>query len=95
MSGYASNSTVTCYVRKEDSLMNKEQLAESREVDYRLSKWIITNIEQPLEPDEIEEIWRELLSFYSPPTASVENVCGTMCGDGLGKYQRLHCNWRI
>ena len=39
--------------------------------------------------------WRELLSFYSPPTASLENVCGTMCGDGLGKYQRLHCNWRI
>ena len=34
-----------------------------REVDYRLSKWIITNIEQLLEPDEIEEIWRELLSF--------------------------------
>ena len=75
--------------------MSIEQLAESREVDYRLSKWIITNIEQLLEPDEIEEIWRELLSFYSPPTASLENVCGAMCGDGLGKYQRLHCNWRI
>ena len=26
--------------------MSIEQLAESREVDYRLSKWIITNIEQ-------------------------------------------------
>ena len=86
MSGYASNSTVTCYVRKEDSLMSIEQLAESHEVDYRLSKWIITNIEQLLEPDEIEEIWRELLSFYSPPAASVENVCGTMTGGGLGKY---------
>ena len=35
--------------------MNKEQLAESREVDYRLSKWIITNIEQLLSPEEIEE----------------------------------------
>ena len=57
-----------------------------REVDYRLSKWIITNIEQLLEPDEIEEIWRELLSIYLPPTASVENVCGTMSGNGLGKY---------
>jgi hypothetical protein len=66
--------------------MNKEQLAESREVDYRLSKWIITNIEQLLSPEEIEEIWRELLSFYSPPTASVENVCGTMTGNGLGEY---------
>ena len=57
-----------------------------REVDYRLSKWIITNIEQLLSPEEIEEIWRELLSFYSPPTASVENVCGTMAGSRLGKY---------
>ena len=66
--------------------MSIEQLAESREVDYRLSKWIITNIEQLLEPDEIEEIWRELLSIYLPPTASVENVCGTMSGSGLGKY---------
>ena len=52
----------------------------SREVDYRLSKWIIRNIEQLLEPDEIEEIWRELLSFYAPLTASVENVCDTMSG---------------
>ena len=58
-----------------------------KEVDYRLSKWIITNAEQLLEPDEIEEIWRELLSFYAPPTASVENVCGTMRGNGLGKYE--------
>ena len=49
-----------------------------REVDYRMSKWIITNEEQLLSPEEIEEIWRELLSLYSLPTASVENVCGTM-----------------
>ena len=58
----------------------------SRELDYRLSKWILENIEQLLEPDEIEAIWTELLSFYFPPTASVENVCGTMTGNGLGKY---------
>ena len=37
-----------------------------REVNYRLSKWILTNIEQLLEPEEIETIWTELLSFYSP-----------------------------
>jgi hypothetical protein len=69
--------------------MKTRQQADIRlkqEVDYRLSKWIITNIEQLLEPEEIEEIWRELLSIYAPTTASVENVCGTMCGDGLGKY---------
>lgn len=35
--------------------MKKVQLAESREVDYRLSKWITRNIEQLPEPDEIEE----------------------------------------
>ena len=57
-----------------------------REVDYRLSKWILTNIEQLLEPDEIEAIWTELLSFYSPWSASVENVCGTLTGDLLGGY---------
>ena len=66
--------------------MQRADTSLTREVDYRLSKWIIQNIEQLLEPDEIEEIWRELLSFYSPPTASVENVCGTMTGNGLGKY---------
>ena len=57
-----------------------------REVDYRLSKWILTNIEQLLEPDEVETIWTELLSFYFPPTASVENVCGTLTEDPLGGY---------
>ena len=69
--------------------MKTRQQADTRlkrEVDYRLSKWIITNIEQLLLPEEIEEIWRELLSIYLPPTASVENVCGTMSGNGLGKY---------
>ena len=58
----------------------------TREVDYRLSKWILTNIEQLLEPDEVKAIWTELLSFYSPPTACVENVCGTLTGDPLGGY---------
>ena len=57
-----------------------------REVDYRLSKWILTNIEQLLSPDEIETIWTELLSFYSPWSASVENVCGTLTEDPLGGY---------
>ena len=63
----------------------------SRELDYRLSKWILENIEQLLEPDEIEAIWTELLSFYSPPTASVENVCGSL-SDPLGGYL---CNRRF
>lgn len=58
----------------------------TQELDYRLSKWILKNVEQLLEPDEVEEIWQGLLSFYAPPTASVENVCGSLSGDGLGKY---------
>ena len=68
---------------------NAPKLKNSKkEVKYRLAKWIIRSLEeeQLLEPDEIEEIWTELLSFYAPPTASVENVCGTMIGSGLGKY---------
>ena len=51
----------------------QEDTRLKREVDYRLSKWIITNIEQLLLPEEIEEIWRELLSIYLPPTASLRN----------------------
>ena len=53
-----------------------------QEVDYRLSKWIIRNLEkeQLLLPDEIEAIWQELLSFYDPPTKSIETVTGSMRG---------------
>ena len=50
--------------------MNNYSKDCQRELDYRLSKWILKNLEQLLEPDEIEEIWTELLSFYAPPTAS-------------------------
>ena len=66
--------------------MKTKQPAERREVDYRLSKWMLKNTEQLLTPDEIETIWTELLSFYEPVTASVENVCGTM-DDLLGGYE--------
>lgn len=49
-----------------------------KEVDYRLAKWIIRNMEkeQILTPDEIQAIWQELLSFYDPPTRTVETVKG-------------------
>ena len=56
--------------------MRTKQEPGSRELDYRLSKWILKNVEQLLTPDEVEKIWTELLSHYSPPTASIENVCG-------------------
>lgn len=47
-----------------------------QEIDYRLSKWLIWNasIEQLLTPDEVENMLRELLSFYHPPTRCVERV---------------------
>ena len=51
-----------------------------QEVKYRLAKWVIKNLEaeQLLMPDEIEAIWRELLSLFAPPTQSVEVPCGSM-----------------
>ena len=47
-----------------------------QEVDYRLSKWLIWNAgkEQLLTPDEVENVFRELLSFYDPPTRCVESA---------------------
>ena len=58
-----------------------------QELDYRLSKWILKNVEQLLKPDEIEKIWTELLLHYSPPTASIENVSGST-SNPRGHYQR-------
>ena len=58
-----------------------------QELDFRLSKWILKNVEQLLTPDEVEIIWAELLSYYSPPTASIENVSGST-SNPLGHYQR-------
>ena len=57
-----------------------------QEVDYRLCKWVFRNLEkeQLLLPDEIEAIWRELLSLYDPPTKSIETVSGTIRGGADG-----------
>ena len=43
---------------------------------YSKGKWLIWNasIEQLLSPNEVENIFRELLSFYDPPTRCVERV---------------------
>ena len=64
------------------SIENSQQ-----ELDFRLSKWILKNVEQLLTPDEVEKVWKELLSHYEPPTASVENVSGST-NNPLGHYQR-------
>ena len=57
-----------------------------QEVDYRLSKWLIRNagIEQFLTPDEMENVFRELLSFY--PQSGVRAV-----HHGTGKVA-CHCD---
>ena len=57
-----------------------------KEVDYRLCKWIFRNLEkeQLLLPDEIKEIWQELLKKYDPPTKSLETVTGTFRGGENG-----------
>ena len=52
----------------------------SREIEYRLAKWIVANLEAKglLSPKEIKAIWERLLAEYKPPTASVEVPCGSM-----------------
>jgi len=52
----------------------------NKEIEYRLAKWIIANLEAKklLSPDEIETIWQRLLTAYEPPTQSVEVPCGSM-----------------
>ena len=57
-----------------------------QEVRYRLAKWVIKNLEaeQLLTPDEIEAIWRELLTLFAPPMQSVEVPCGSMLDPMLG-----------
>ena len=52
----------------------------NQEIEYRLAKWIIANLEAKklLSPDEIETIWQRLLTAYEPPTQSVEVPCGSM-----------------
>ena len=64
---------------------------ESQEVDYRIAKWIIRNMEkeQLLSPDEIRSVWGELLSFYSPPNKSIENVSGSIRGRQLEEHDSL------
>ena len=37
--------------------MRTKQEPGSRELDYRLSKWILKNVEQLLEPDEVKNVW--------------------------------------
>ena len=52
----------------------------SREIEYRLAKWTIANLEAKglMTPQEIETIWGRILSEYKPPTASVEVPCASM-----------------
>ena len=52
-----------------------------QEVDYRLSKWLIWNAgkEQLLTPDEVENVFRELLSFmiHRPGVLKAPRACLT------------------
>ncbi len=49
-----------------------------QEVNYRLSKWLIWNagIEQLLTPDGVENVFRELLSFYCSHDCYIEHRFG-------------------
>lgn len=57
-----------------------------QEVDYRVIKWMLRNMEKQglLLPEEIKAIWTELIETYDPPTRSLEEVTETILGDGNG-----------
>lgn len=54
------------------------------EVDYRLAKWILLNMEKDriISPEELRLAWINLAGYYSPPFLEIENLNGTI-GDGV------------
>lgn len=73
----APQSDIWCIRKKEVLAMLSNP---SQEVEYRLAKWIIANLEarKLLTPNEIKAIWQGLLAAYEPPTQSIEVTCGSM-----------------
>lgn len=56
------------------------------EVDYRISKWIVLNMQEAgfLTKDEVKAIWQQLLDQYDPPFRSTETVTGKIREDTYG-----------
>ncbi|EJU25206.1 hypothetical protein [Selenomonas sp. CM52] len=55
-----------------------------KEVDYRLAKWVILNMEKDgvLTSDELRLAWMNIATHYEPLFLEVENMDG-MIGDGV------------
>lgn len=54
------------------------------EVDYRLAKWLLLNMEKDgiITEDEMHIAWMNIAGYYEPPFLEVENLDGTI-GDGV------------
>lgn len=54
-----------------------------KEVDYRLAKWVLLNMEKDgvITLDELHLAWMNIATHYAPPFLEVENMNG-MIGDG-------------
>ena len=55
-----------------------------KEVDYRLAKWILLNLEKDgvITADELRLAWINIAGYYDPPFLEVENLDGKI-GDGV------------
>ena len=55
-----------------------------KEVDYRLAKWLLLNMEKDgiITVDELRLAWINIAGHYEPPFLEVENLDGKI-GDGV------------
>ena len=55
-----------------------------KEVDYRLAKWLLLNLEKDgiITSDELCLAWINIVEHYEPPFLEVENLDGSI-GDGV------------
>lgn len=54
------------------------------EINYRLAKWILLNMEKDgiITPDELRLAWINIAGHYEPPFLDVEDLNGEI-GDGV------------
>ncbi len=55
-----------------------------KEVDYRLAKWLLLNMEKDgvITADELRLAWIDIAGNYEPPFLEVENLDGKI-GEGV------------
>ena len=55
-----------------------------KEVDYRLAKWLLVNMEKDgiLTSEEMHLAWLNIAGHYKPPFLEVEDLTGNI-GDGV------------